>query len=119
MRPEELNEAELEVLRELAPSYSDAPAEWFRPLDVGGSSRSHHSRTLARLVSLGLAEEKQRSERGPRGSKLYRVTPRGIDALVALYGPRMTRAEFDAQFRERVAAIKARKAARTATTSSA
>lgn len=49
------------------------PQEWLRPMDVGGSCRSHHSATLAKLVRLGYAESKQRMPWGSRGSKVYRI----------------------------------------------
>lgn len=48
---------------------------WARPLDLGGSTRSHHSATLAKLVRLGYAESTQRRSWGSRGSKVYRAAP--------------------------------------------
>lgn len=47
---------------------------WWRPMDVGGFDGSHHSRTLAKLVKLGLAERRQRgSLAGIRSSWEYRA----------------------------------------------
>ncbi len=47
---------------------------WVRPLDVGGSSGSFHSRALSRLVEKGVMERKQRGTKGRmRGSWKYRV----------------------------------------------
>lgn len=52
---------------------------WARPMDVGGRDCSHHSRTLAKLVRLGYAEERRRcvSISGAIGSnragKVYRA----------------------------------------------
>lgn len=51
-------------------------AGWTTPLRIGGSSRSHHSATLAKLVRHGLVLRKRRST-GVRGSWLYRISPRG------------------------------------------
>lgn len=45
---------------------------WWRPMDVGGFDGSHHSRTLAKLVKLGLAERRKRgSLAGIRSSWEY------------------------------------------------
>lgn len=60
---------------------------WWRPMDVGGSDGSHHSRTLAKLVRLGLAERRQRGALCKmRGSWEYRSleTPN-----VDVTGPRL------------------------------
>jgi predicted transcriptional regulator len=51
---------------------------WARPMDVGGRDASDHSRVLAKLVKLGLAERKRRpsimnSLGSRRGSYLYRT----------------------------------------------
>ena len=47
---------------------------WARPMDVGGYDGSHHSRTLAKLVKLGLAERRQRGALcAIRGSWEYRA----------------------------------------------
>lgn len=54
---------------------------WVRPLDIGGTSQSHHSRILRRLVDLGLVERKERSARGSRPSYRYRITRLGESAL--------------------------------------
>lgn len=48
-----LTERDREVL--LALSSED----WHRPMDVGGTDRSHHSATLQKLVRYGLAEQKR------------------------------------------------------------
>jgi len=48
----ELKEHELEVLQELR-----AIGDWVTPRQVGGRDGSHHSRTLAKLCRLGLAEK--------------------------------------------------------------
>jgi len=46
--------------------------EWVRPMDIGGRDASHHSRTLARLVRMGLVERKRRAG-WCRPSYLYRA----------------------------------------------
>jgi hypothetical protein len=61
-----LTERQEEVLREMP------PGRWVRPLDVGGSSGSHHSCTLAALFRKGQVERRQRGVGGPRGSWEYR-----------------------------------------------
>lgn len=75
-----LNERQLEVLRELehANHGSKYTLLWARPLDVGGSNDSHHSKTLAALVKKGLVKRQQRSAlNGSRGSWQYRITDAG------------------------------------------
>lgn len=48
-----LSDRDIEVLYEL-------PTDSFvRPMDVGGTNKSHHSATLRRLVSCGLVEQKR------------------------------------------------------------
>jgi hypothetical protein len=49
---------------------------WVTPMMVGGRDASHHSRTLARLASLGLAERRQRGG-WARQSYVYRITDAG------------------------------------------
>ena len=57
---------------------------WFRPQDVGGSSGSHHSQTLRRLVAKGWVEHKDRSAgMTHRPSHLYRITLAGAKARAA------------------------------------
>lgn len=76
-----MNEQDVEVLRELR------DGEWLRPMDVGGSDGSHHSRTLSRLVGRGLAERQKRNtitnvlRNGRRGSYVYRITDAGKQQL--------------------------------------
>jgi hypothetical protein len=70
---------ELEVYDELIGLYfyeqtNGSKKLWWRPMDLGGHDGSHHSRTLAKLVKLGLAERRQRgSLTGIRGSWEYRA----------------------------------------------
>ena len=72
-----MNEQEREVLGELR------GGDWVRPMDVGGTDGSHHSRTLARLSEQGLAERRKRNTLtnvvvgGRRGSYVYRITEAG------------------------------------------
>jgi hypothetical protein len=55
---------------------------WQRPMDVGGSDGSHHSRTLAKLAAMGLAERRDRgSITGRRAVWLYRITSAGTTAI--------------------------------------
>ena len=90
------NERERELLASLAWSADHAtyPRPWQTPLDLGGTNGSHHSGTLAKLARKGLVNYKQRTgseppkwenakplPRGHRGSKAYRITPLGREAL--------------------------------------
>lgn len=52
--------------------------EWRRPMDLGGSDGSKHSRVLARLVNKGLVVRKSRNPLGDRPRWLYRISPTGI-----------------------------------------
>lgn len=49
---------------------------YVRPMDAGGTSNSHHHRTLQVLVRAGFVEKEQRHS-WTRRSFLYRVTPAG------------------------------------------
>jgi hypothetical protein len=56
--------------------------EWSRPRDLGGESNSHHSRSLARLWWLKLAERRSRTvtrdeHDALRPSYEYRITAHG------------------------------------------
>lgn len=60
------------------------------PLDFGGSNGSHHGKTATKLVKHGFVEQKQRGHDwgdvftgNSRGSKLYRATEAGRDAILA------------------------------------
>lgn len=63
-------------VRTRAPS----PQTWFRPLDVGGTSGSHHSPTLRKLERRGLVDQKPRTAGGRKFGRLYRITNAGIVA---------------------------------------
>lgn len=67
---------------QLAPS----PGAWFRPMDIGGSSGSHHSPTLRKLERRGLVEQKARTAGGRKFGRLYRITAAGTTALVVTGG---------------------------------
>lgn len=49
---------------------------WAKPLDCGGSNGSHHSATLAKLASYGLADRKGYRP-GIRHVWMYLITPAG------------------------------------------
>jgi Mn-dependent DtxR family transcriptional regulator len=94
MKHHVVSERDEEVLRELE------GRNWARLLDVGGTSGSHHSNTLAKLARYGLVQYKQRgtvdppngqndklalnSGWGKRRSILYRLTPEGREYADAL-----------------------------------
>lgn len=65
-----------------APEVLGITAEWFRPMDVGGTDGSHHSQTLRRLAKRGWVEAAPRH--GLAGARLhsrYRITLEGVRAL--------------------------------------
>lgn len=101
-----LTERDFEILSYLAPMFRDEPVKWHTPLEIGASNGSHHSATLAKLAKRGLVDFKQRGGgedrinapslfRG-RGSKTYRISEGGLAEREARFGPRRTRAEYDA-----------------------
>lgn len=75
-----LTERDLEVLHSLMSS--DGKLYWYRPMDLGAGSRTHHSATLAKLEGRGLVASKQRGTLAfnSRGSKVYQITPKGMEA---------------------------------------
>lgn len=97
LRP--LTERDLETLAELAYCTeslakrcgADYAADvGFAPLEFGGSNGSHHGKTATKLVAHGFVEHKQRGHdwgdittRDARGSKVYRATDAGREAVKA------------------------------------
>ncbi len=65
-----------DILRDLADD-----GGWVRPMDVGGTDASPHSRVLRGLCKRGLAERRRRWVGVSGGSNLYRITPAGKNAL--------------------------------------
>jgi hypothetical protein len=61
--------------------------DFARPMDIGGRGTSGHSQALTRLVNLGLAERRQRTDTGnyipvrSRASWEYRIAEKGISFL--------------------------------------
>lgn len=86
MKRKELTQRDRETLGELETANRQRKSlgirEWARPLDCGGMNGSHHSPTLNKLARLGYVEVHQRSSWcGSRGSKEYRVSQKGRQAL--------------------------------------
>lgn len=95
MKP--LTERDLEVLAELVyMRYESSSRKFYEggtaPLDFGGFNGSHHGKTATKLVKHGFAEQRYRGldwgQKGrtnsmERGSKLYRATPAGREAISA------------------------------------
>ncbi|KAA1250188.1 MarR family transcriptional regulator [Mycobacterium simiae] len=74
-----LTEKQADVLEAVQRTGFDE-GEWFRPMDIGGRSRTDHSSVLSQLERKGLVESRQRSNIGMnpiRGSKVYRLTDAG------------------------------------------
>ncbi len=63
-----LTDRQFQVLRDLSDD------QWLQARDVGGRGSSHHGKTLAQLVKLGLATRAERTSRGPH---MYLRTPAG------------------------------------------
>lgn len=97
-----MNERERELLVELKSWLDDTDhgrKGWVTPMQVGGRDSSHHSATLRTLVGRGLVEVRQTggtviatgrdafAQTKPRhmirGSRRYRITKAGIEALTA------------------------------------
>jgi hypothetical protein len=56
---------------------------WTRPLDIGGAKNTHHSNTLRRmeLPAKGWVESVERKDTEERPHRVYRITPKGLQAL--------------------------------------
>lgn len=78
-----LTDRDGELLNELEYFNDSENGRGARPLDLGGSNRSHHSGTLAKLAKRGLVVKKNWAlgedgrRHGDRGSCLYRITDAG------------------------------------------
>jgi hypothetical protein len=98
MKP--LTERDWEVLETLVYMRFESTSKRFyengtAPLDFGGSNGSHHGKTASKLVDHGYVEHRRRGmaewcqenrsfgRGGNRGSKLYRATDAGRDAILA------------------------------------
>lgn len=99
--PPAMSDEAWEVLGSLKYVNLDASYQqpWARTLDVGGGNGSNHSTLLLNLVRLGYAESKQRGSdkietadnvvpepilgQRAKGSRLYRIAPKGVEALMA------------------------------------
>jgi hypothetical protein len=81
-----LKEEELQILRTLK-FYKDGDYGYVRPMDVGGTNGSLHSRILARLCKHGLVERRRRNTicnvfcNSSRGSYMYAITDAGVSAI--------------------------------------
>ena len=51
---------------------------WFTAMYVGGGNRSHHSRTLMKLVKAGLIETPPKLNNYYRPNRRYRITEEGL-----------------------------------------
>lgn len=74
-----VTERQFEVLQSLRGS----PDLWLRPMDVGGTDGSHHSKTLAQLAGKGLAERILRGGH-TRAAWAYRATALGMRARLVV-----------------------------------
>lgn len=73
----QFNELEIKILSDLA-----SGTEWKRPQELGGSTKSPHSRILRKFVGKGLVEKQRRNEdESKRSGNLYRITKEGQAAL--------------------------------------
>ncbi len=73
----QFNDLELKILSDLAHA-----SDWKRPQELGGATKSPHSRILKKFVERGLAEKKRRSEaEDKRSGYLYRITREGQSVM--------------------------------------
>ena len=73
----QFSDLDMQILSALA-----SGTEWKRPQELGGSTKSPHSRILKKLEKRGLVEKKSRSEDpNKRSGYLYRITKEGQSAL--------------------------------------
>lgn len=73
----QFSEEEMKILSDLA-----GTTDWKRPQDLGGTTKSPHSRILKKFADKGLVEKKRRSEdESKRSGYLYRITREGQSAL--------------------------------------
>lgn len=71
------SDLEIKVLSDLAKA-----SDWKRPQELGGTTKSPHSRILRKLSDSGLAEKRRRSEdESKRSGYLYRITEEGRATL--------------------------------------
>jgi len=80
-----MNRTQADTLRALSGHVTRDEAQWefVRPLDIGGTSNSHHSNTLRRMAALGWVETDRKPNDvryGRRGIR-YRITAKGAAAL--------------------------------------
>jgi len=74
----QFNDLEIKILSDLA----SASEEWRRPQELGGITKSPHSRILRKFADKGLVEKRRRSEdEGKRSGYVYRITREGQAAL--------------------------------------
>ena len=98
MKP--LTERDLDVLADLVYSRFESSMKHYyengvAPIDFGGRNGSHHGKTASKLVDHGFVEHRRRGmaewcqenrhfgRGGNRGSKVYRATEAGRDAIKA------------------------------------
>jgi DNA-binding MarR family transcriptional regulator len=74
----QFNELEITILSDLA----HAGTDWKRPQELGGSTKSPHSRVLRKFADKGLVEKRRVGEdESRRSGYLYRITKEGQSAL--------------------------------------
>jgi hypothetical protein len=83
MKERPLTERQTQCVRWL-----DRPA-WLRPMDIGARDASWHCGVLQQLIRKGLVERARRNTLmnmigGGNGSYIYRLTPAGVRARIAI-----------------------------------
>jgi hypothetical protein len=90
-----LTERDLELLNELVGMrFESRTKDYYEggvaPIDFGGSNGSHHGKTATKLAAHGFVDQRMRGHpwgdlrtTGARGSKVYRASEAGRDAIYA------------------------------------
>lgn len=100
---EKFTENQRDVLIELHAAHTTRsfPMAWCAPINIGGTNGSHHFASLKSMQRRGYVQTKYRGNQDPppgqhgknifnsRGSKLYRLTPRGTAMVEAWHNERV------------------------------
>jgi hypothetical protein len=79
-----MTEREAEILRAIwakSPPDTGADVGWLRPIEFGGTSGSHHSKTASRMVEKGWLEQRRSFQLVPGARWEWRITAKGRQAL--------------------------------------
>ena len=87
----QFSDLEIKILSDLA-----SANDWKRPQELGGVTKSPHSRLLKKFSDKGLVEKRRRNaDEGKRSGYLYRITHEGQSALRQELEKRGRRSDYD------------------------